>query len=76
MLCSLFHSLFHSVLLFIESQSNFRNEHERRYPHVGDDGLSFDSPYETVNVADSNPTVAQQLHTELMSRFTKAFAGC
>jgi hypothetical protein len=46
------------------------------YPHVGDDGMSFDSPFETINVADSNPAAVQQMRAVLKGSFHKAFASC
>jgi hypothetical protein len=50
--------------------------------HQGDDGLSFDSPYETVNLARRTPvnstlrTIVAALRHTLRERFPKAFAGC
>ena len=52
------------------------NTRDSRYPHVGDDGTSFDTPYETANVAISNPAVAQHMRAVLKSNFPKAFANC
>lgn len=51
------------------------------YPHTGDDGRSFDSNFETRNLArlDSNHTlesVKDEMRAVLRSRFPKAFAHC
>ena len=53
------------------------------YPHTGDDGLDFDSPFETANLVNAtgpvvgpHAQVVATLHKQLWADFPKAFARC
>lgn len=46
------------------------------YPHSGDSGLDFDSPFEAANIAADHATQGTAMHRILRTKFRKAFAHC